>query len=323
MAEHTLHVRLAGAEDKVFPHLIRHVARKNSGQLLRVLHSDAQRIHATLAVPAQRGRANRVNPFLKSFEFPLNLINRRHIRRRRQNAPHDRLAQRHFAGDAAREQFLRHVPLSVQIANFGRRKAQQLRVRMGRQQSRHTAAPALRAAPVELVEDDTKRRKRRNLLVGHHHQTGIGQERDALHREVRLGTRHVFDLCMIDVLARGEPDEALARVLLDPLEGDEALARSGGMDDRRFRRFMKHRRHRIVRLTVMRKELHGHSSPSFGGYAANLQISRPRGKTAKKVYYLFYLFHYTNNGHRCQWLLPRRYGRSLLRISWYSTENRY
>ena len=283
VAEHTLHVRLSGAEDEILSRPVRHVARKNGGQPLRILHSDTQRIHASLAVPAQRGGTDLINSLLKSFQLPLNLIDCRHIRRRGQNVPHNRLTQRHLAGNAARKQLLRHVPLSVQIADFCRRKAQQQRARIGRQQPRHTAAPALRAAAVELVEDDAKRHKNRNLLVGHHHQAGIGQERDALHREIRRSARHVFDLCMIDVLARGEPDEALACVLLDPLEGDEALARAGGMDDRCFRCFAQHRRHRVVRLTVVRKELHGHLSPSFGGCAANFQIIRSRGKTANKA----------------------------------------
>lgn len=43
--------------------------------------------------------------------------------------------------------------------------------------------------------------------------------------------RFMFSICvcMIDVFARGVPDKVRIHMLLDPLEGDEALARAGGM----------------------------------------------------------------------------------------------
>ena len=57
VAEHPLHVRLTGAEHEIFSRLIRHVARKNGGQPLRIFHSHAR---ASMRRPVQRIRTDRI-----------------------------------------------------------------------------------------------------------------------------------------------------------------------------------------------------------------------------------------------------------------------
>ena len=141
-----------------------------------------------------------------------------------------------------------------------RAEPQQPGLRMAVQQLLHRSAPLLRAAAVELVQNDVLAGHRRQRLRRLIDQAGVGAERHMGQRKLRGGAAEVLRLRAEDVFRRGQPEEGGFRVLLDQTKGNVAFACPGGENHSGAAFLRQHPLHGLTDLRPMGIQLRRHAT---------------------------------------------------------------
>ena len=249
------HGRAVGAKDEVLAVRL-HVLLKDDGQPVRLLEGVTQGIQIAGGGIAGRLVFGGGDAAFVLFEVLPAGIEGGDVGGRQEDAAHDRLPQRHLRGDVALEELVRHVALTVQIADVGGRKTQKRHLGPKRQEILRAPAPLPRPRAMKLVEDDVVGRKRLQLLIRKIGELGIGIKEDVFGRKALLFC--ALELGFKDDVARGEPKDAAFRVVLREAEGDERLARSRGVDDGGATRLRHESRGAAIGFLVVRIELERH-----------------------------------------------------------------
>ena len=185
-AAHFLQMLIIRAEDQVLAMPVGQMLLENAVEATCFLQPAAKAFDVLLRrLPG--GAARLSGPAVVTLQLLLIRVQRQHILGRGQDAPHNGLTQGHFMGHAAVEQLVRHVALAVQVADGGGRQAQKQGIGEILQQGAHPLAPFLRAAAVELIQNDYLRAQRGAFLRREQHELGIGQKGDVFRRAASRG----------------------------------------------------------------------------------------------------------------------------------------
>ena len=108
------------AEYNILPRFVSNMLAENFLYSVRLIESAAKRLKISFALIAHRLVLRSLDAVFISFQFFLIGIDRQYILRRIEYPADDRLAERHFTRNISLKQFVRHIPLIIQITDIRR-----------------------------------------------------------------------------------------------------------------------------------------------------------------------------------------------------------
>ena len=249
------------AEDNVLTVPLLHMLLKNTIQSIRLLRHPAQLVQIVLGCLLYRCACFACTAHI-AFQILLTGIIGNDIFGRRQTAAYNGFAKRHLMRHTAVKQFVGHIALIIQIANAGRRQANEQRRRIHSQQLLYAFSPFFRAAAVELIQNDEIRFQFHQISFCHQHKARIGQEANIL-RDKAGNPLDVFQLRLKNMLAGRKPADLLLRIFLSQLESNKGFAGSGGVNHRRLAGFLQHGAQCIIGYLIVFKQFDQSFTPSF------------------------------------------------------------
>ena len=271
--DHLGHVLEVRAEDEILPRPVRHVLCEELIHADRVFQRPPQLLDDLFGRVPGRPAFRAPGPQLILCEIVLVLEDREHILRCRQDSPDNGLAQAHLRGDLSVKKLLGHVALAVEVTDVRGGQTDEQGLREALPQAAEALAPDAGAGAVHLVREDHRGPQSGELVGCQDRELGVGEEGDigkvgaacdspgaGLRPVARLhgicgstGPFPVFQLGRENVLGRGQPQDSFVRMIRGVLEADEALPRSGRMDDAGLAAFFQPGEDFPVSCTVVRE----------------------------------------------------------------------
>ena len=271
--DHLGHVLVIRAEDEILPRPVRHVFCEELIHADGVFERSSQLLDDLLGRVPGRPVFRSSGPQLVLCEIVLVPEDRQHIIRRGQDSPDDGFAEAHLRGDLSVKKLLGHVALSVEVTDVGGGQTDEPGLGEALPEAAEALAPDAGAGAVHLIREDHRGPQSGELVGCQDRELGVGEEGDigkvgaacdspgaGLRPIARLhgicgstGPFPVFQLGRENVLGRGQPQDSFVRMIRGLLEADEALPRSGRMDDAGLAALFQHGEDFLVSCTVVRE----------------------------------------------------------------------